>query len=338
MGVTPWPANFNAQAVSDAYRFITAHCDIVSHHFDEGVPYDEAYNGLPMPDSLRNNVQFRKANTGAGKTILLSVAALNLSRHEKAGYYLPALHSDSIVNYWTQLPVNDTRVITAYVNYTSYLINALQPSFVNYGVESNDINWDPVKFDQYKDFLSKVYSRLKAAYPALPFFVSFMVNENPLAIQYADQLLDYTDYITLSAYPYTNASSTANGNTDPGLFPADYFTRFIDLAPSKPWAFAETGYIAQDLVIPAYNLAKKGTDDWQRSYLDIICGLCNDRKARFLIWFCYQDYDAGDNLLKQLGLYQDLFGLWQDTGLEDENGRQRPSYGLWLQWMNKIKQ
>src|SRR5438046_946534 len=71
MGVTPWPATFTPPAVSDAYRFINEHCDIVSHHFDEGIPYDEAYKGMPMPDSLRNNVQFRKASTVAGKTILL---------------------------------------------------------------------------------------------------------------------------------------------------------------------------------------------------------------------------------------------------------------------------
>jgi hypothetical protein len=165
-----------------------------------------------------------------------------------------------------------------------------------------------------------------------------MVNEDARAIQYATQLLDYTDYITLSAYPYVVAGSTANGNTDPALFPANYFTRFIDLAPSKPWAFAETGYIAEDLNIPAYNLNRKGTTEWQKSYLELICRLCNERKAQFLIWFCHKDYDAGNEVLRQMGLYQDLFGFWEDTGLEDENGRQRPAYDLWLQWMKRKKQ
>jgi hypothetical protein len=334
MGVTPWPANFTVEAVGDAYRFINDHCDMISHHFDEGIPYEEAYRGLSMPDSLRNAVQFRKANTASGKTILLSVAALNLTRHEKADYYNLAKQKDSIVNYWKQLPVNDTKVITAYIQYISYLVDALQPSFVNFGVESNDFNWDPVKFVQYKDFISKVYPALKAKYSAIPFFVSFMVNDSPLALQYATQLLNYTDYITLSAYPYSQLIAT-NKNSDPKLLPADYFTRFIELAPEKPWGFAETGYVAEDLVIPAFNLNGKGNETWQKDYLDLICGLCNDKKARFLVWFCYKDYDASSELLKSLGLYTDLFGLWEDTGVVDENGKLRPAFDLWVKWMSK---
>lgn len=337
MAVTPWPADFTPEAVENAYQFINEHCDMVSHHFDEGIPYEEAYHNLPWPQQLQNDVAYRKAQTAPGKKVFLSVAALNILRHEKADYYTHPDNSisDSIKSYWKQLPFNDDKVVTAYVRYISYLIDQLQPQLVNYGVESNDVHWDAAQFALYKDFLSKVFAQLKAKYPQLPFFISFMVNEDPLALSYASQLLSYTDYISLSAYPYTSASSTADGNTDPQKLPADYFTRFLDLAPSKPWGFAETGYIAQDLIIPSLSLNKKGTTQWQNNYLELICRLCNSRKAKFLIWFCYADYDAGCSRLKSLGQYNDLFGLWQDTGLIDENNTERSSYQLWLQWMNK---
>lgn len=335
MAVTPWPADFTQQAVDDAYKFINQHCDMVSHHFDEGIPYEEAYKNLPWPQQLQNDVAFRKSKT-TDKKIFLSVAALNLTRHEKADYYSkPENISDSIKNYWKQVSFNDDKVVTAYVRYVSYLIDQLNPQFVNYGVESNDVDWDKNQFALYKDFLSKVFSQLKTKYPQLPFFVSFMVNEDPLALSYASQLLSCSDFISLSAYPYTSASTTADGNTDPKKFPANYFTRFLDLAPSKPWGFAETGFIAQNLNIPSFSLNKNGNPQWQKDYLDLICQLCNSRKAKFLIWFCYADYDAGSNRLKSLGLYNDLFGLWQDIGLKDENNVERPSYQLWLQWMNK---
>jgi hypothetical protein len=36
-----------------AYNFINQHCDIVSHHFDDGIPYDEAYKQQPMPTALQ---------------------------------------------------------------------------------------------------------------------------------------------------------------------------------------------------------------------------------------------------------------------------------------------
>lgn len=335
MAVTPWPADFTPAAVDDAYSFIDQHCDMVSHHFDEGIPYEEAYNNLPWPQQLRDDVAYRKMKT-SNKKVFLSVAALNLTRHEKADYYQQATNiSDSIKNYWKQLPFNDDKMVTAYVRYVSYLIDQLHPQFVNYGVESNDVHWDITQFGLYKEFLSKVFLQLKTKYPQLPFFVSFMVNEDPIALSLSSQLLPYSDYVSLSAYPYAAASSTLDGNTDPKRFPSDFFTRFLNLAPDKPWGFAETGYIAQDLDIPAYSLHRQGTTQWQKDYLDLICQLCNSRKAKFLIWFCYADYDAGCERLKSLGLYQDLFGMWKDIGLKDENTIERPAYQLWLQWMKR---
>ena len=338
MGTTPWPADFTISEVDTAYNFINNHCDIVSHHFDDGIPYDEAFHNQPMPQAFQQEVQTRKTKTSAGKKIFLSVAALNLTRKEKAEYYRDAAVTDSIKNYWKQLAFNDARVIAAYVNYISWLIDQFQPSFVNYGVESNLALWDATQFNLYKDFLSRVYAQLKTKYSSLPFFISFMVDESAEGFSYASQLLPYTDFIGLSAYPYVTVSSSAGGNTDPHIFPLNYFERFINLDPVKPLAFAETGYIAENLLIPSFNLNKQGTESWQKDYLEMICNLCNDHHAKLLIWFCSKDYDAGDDRLRSLGLYEDLFGLWEDTGLKDETGRERGAYENWLQWMARKKE
>ena len=337
MGVTPWPADFTAQEVDNAYSFINDHCDIVSYHFDDGVPYDEALQNNPFPSKFLQEAQTRKTKTFPGKKIFLSVAALNLSRSEKADYYDSNNVPDSIKNYWKKLPFDDSKVVKAYINYISWLIDTFNPVYVNYGVESNLETWNPPQFILYKNFLSQVYIQLKTKYPAIPFFISFMVTETASGYNYASQLLPYTDFIGLSAYPYVIVSSSANGNTDPANFPADYFTKFINLDSSKPIAFAETGYIAQDLVIPAISLNKQGTEKWQKDYLELICKLCNQQRAKLLIWFCHKDYDAGIATLKSAGLYQYLFDFWRDTGLEDETGRERPSYQSWLTWVNKKK-
>jgi hypothetical protein len=337
MGVTPWPADFTEQEVNNSYDFINSHCDIVSHHFDDGIPYEEAFANLPMPQRFQQEVQTRKIKITAGKKIFLSVSALNLSRKEKADYYSNVIITDSIKNYWKQLPVNHSKIVTAYINYISRLIDEFQPIYVNYGVESNNGLWNPVEFALYKDFISKVYGQLKIKYPNTPFFISFIVDETTAGYNYASQLIPYSDFVGLSAYPYVTVSSSATGNTNPKNFPPDYFTKFINLAPSKPLAFAETGYIAENLVIPSFNLNKQGNDAWQKDYLEIICKLCNERKAKLLIWFCHKDYDAGDNTLRNLGLYTDLFAFWEDTGLKDETGRERPAYQSWVQWMQRKK-
>ena len=339
MGTTPWPADFTETEVNNSYDFINNNCDIVSHHFDDGIPYQEAYLNQPMPVVFQDEVVFRKRKTAPGKKILLSIAPLNLSRHEKAEYYKESAIgiTDSIKNNWKLLAFNDPKIVLAYINYCSYLIDQFQPDYVNYGVESNADNWDTGQFNAYKIFLSQVYTKLKQKYPSIPFFVSFMVYEKPSALSFASELLLYSDFIGLSAYPYTSVSSSANGNTDPANFPSDYFTRFIDLDLSKPFVFAETGYISEDLIVPSFNLNKIGNADWQQAYLEKICTLANQRKAKFIIWFCHKDYDAGNLTLKSLNLYQDLFSLWEDTGLIDESGKERPALQSWKSWMRLNK-
>jgi hypothetical protein len=184
-----------------------------------------------------------------------------------------------------------------------------------------------------------VYPQLKTKYPGIPFFISFMVDESVQGYNNAVQLAQYSDFLGLSAYPYIVASSASGGNTDPQNIPADYFTRFINIAPAKPMAFAETGYIAQDLSIPAYSLNRQGNTAWQKAYLEKVLQLCNEKKAKLFIWFCPKDYDK---LLitfqNQGGVSQadlDLMSLWRDTGLLDENDVKRPAYETWLSWMSK---
>ncbi len=334
MGVTPWPADFTIDEINNAYNFINNHCDIVSHHFDDGIPYEEIFKQIEMPVALQEDVQRRKSKTANGKKIFLSVSALNLTRKEKADYHLESRIADSIKNYWRQLPVNDPKIIAVYVSYISFLIDQFQPTYVNYGVESNVLLWNPSSFNLYKDFLSNVYPQLKSKYPSIPFFISFIVDESSEGYSNAVQLLPFTDFIGLSAYPYITVSSSANGNTDPKLFPANYFEKFINLAPNKPMAFAETGYIAENLILPSYSLNKQGNENWQKDYLEMICQLCNKYQAKFLIWFCNKDYDAGNATLRTLGLYQDIFSFWEDTGLKSESGIERPAYQSWLKWIS----
>lgn len=334
MGVTPWPADFTTAELDTAYAFVNQHCDMVSQHFDDGIPYEEAFNNLPMPAALQDEVNTKKLKTSATKKIFLSVAALNLTRREKAGYHSKSTMPQSIKDSWTARAVNDPAVIAAYVKYVSWLADNLQPSFINFGVESNSLLFDPAEFLRYKDFIGQVYAALKTKYTGIPLMVSFMVDESAAGFSNAQQLLPYTDYIALSAYPYVTISSSNSGNTDPALFPVNYFERFINMA-NKPWGFSETGYTAENLIVPSYSLNKQGTSAWQRDYLSMVCKLADNYKAKFLVWFCSKDYDAGNATLQSLGLYQDLFALWQDTGLKDQSGSARPAYQTWEEWFKK---
>lgn len=336
MGVTPWPGNFNFADLDIAYNFINNHCDMVSHHFDEGIPYEEAFYSQTMPLALQQQVEYRNIKTNNNKKVLLSVSALNLDRNQRADYYNTSTVSTTIQQQWMAKEFNDATVITAYINYMNYLIAGFQPDYINFGVESNVESFDAAEFLKYKDFLSQVYTSLKNSHPTIPIFISFIADNSTQGFQNATQLLPYTDYIGISAYPFTTINGSLTGETNPNTITANYFEKYINMA-NKPFCFAETAYIAEDLVVPFYGLDKQGTQEWQKAYLQKVLDLCQNYNAEFLIWFCSKDYDEGNLYLQQQGQYFDLLAIWQDTGLIDENGNQRLSYGLWENWFIKTK-
>lgn len=153
--------------------------------------------------------------------------------------------------------------------------------YVNFGVESNAASWNAARFSLYKNFIGQVYTQLKNKYAAIPFFVSFIVDETSDGYNYAAHLTASTDFIGLSAYPYITVSSSANGNTDPKNFPANYFEKFTSLAPQKPLVIAETGYIAENLNIAAYNLNRQGNAGWQRDYLEKCSASATTKKQKY---------------------------------------------------------
>ena len=208
----------------------------------------------------------------------------------------------------------------------------LDAGYINFGVESNSKDWKPEAFADYKIFIEKVYQGLKTRFPDIPLFVSFMVAMEPAYLENARQLEPYTDLITISAYPYSYIGSPVYGSTSPKLIPEGLFPSFADINPGKPFAVAETGYIAQDLDLSMMH--KKGTEQWQADYIDYLFEFCRQRKAKFIIWFCAYDYDAAVNTFKALGLSQELVLLWKDTGFYDEKQRGRLSLLSWKKWFN----
>lgn len=329
LGVTPWPPDFTKKGYDLAYDFIDEHCDLVSHHFDDGIPWNEAYYGLPMPKKFQEDLDRRKQKTPTGKKILLSVAPLKISRKEKAGYY-SSPDPSSPVSEWEKKNFRDSTVIQAYVNFIAQLILELKADYINYGVESNSREWSENDFDDYRFFLSQVYLKLKGLYPNKPFFISFMVSPEKKFLETAKLLESYTDWITLSAYPYTYIGSVVHGSSSPDLIPDDLFPSYRNINSSKPFAFAETGYIAEDLEMNG--VSKEGNAQWQEDYLQYLFKFCQKNEAEFIVWFCAYDYDDAVNTFGAIGYTDQLAMLWKDTGLFDEKLIPRPSLQTWEAW------
>lgn len=335
MAVTPWPHDFTKDGVNQAYDFIANHCDAVSHHFDDGIPWQEAWDGTAWPAELEKRLNERADKTPAGKKVLLSVAALTFSRHEKAGYFQGKNAQDKGVD-WLAKPFDDSMVVAAYCNFITRLADKLHADFINFGVESNSKDWDSTKLKAYRIFLTEVYKKLKAGRPGTPMFISVMVQEEDGFRNNAKYLSGIGDWTGLSFYPYSSIGSTTLGNTDPALINPKLMDDYTGMA-NRPWCFAETGYIAQDLHLPQTGISKRGTPEWQEKYLNMILDKARNSDCKLLVWFCHRDYDAGARTMAALGAWSEFFGLWQDTGFEDENGYKRLSWKLWDNWYRRSK-
>lgn len=336
MAVTPWPPDFTKIGQQKAYDFINSKCDMVCFHFDEGLPWNEALNGLPWPSDVQKNIN-DKLNGNKDRKVFLSIAPLAISRKDKANYWGDSV-STSVKESWSLKAFDDTLVSTAYFNFCSRLIDTFQPIYLNYAVEANSKDWTPEEFLKFLIFLERVHKNLKNKYPQLPAFASYMCGLEDAFLKNAKRINQFSDYVALSSYAYSAISSANYGSTEVINLPQNWYSKFRDIAPSKPFAIAETGYIAEDLIIPEYGVTKKGDPKWQADFIQHLFATCNDYDAEFVNYFCAYDYDNAYSTMQALGLATPLFKLWKDIGLYDGNGMKRPSLAVWEKWYAAQKQ
>lgn len=233
---------------------------------------------------------------------------------------------------WKDKDFDDPDVITAYVNYCQYMIDAFDPDYMCYGVEVNiDFTSEEEDFAQFLALIEQAYDTLKVTNPDLPLFLSFHINTyaaNPSdQKKVIEQLLPYSDWMAVSTYPYT-----LSDKADPEVIPGNWFSQMADLAAHKPFAVAENGYAAHSLVMKQYNVSIKAKELWQASYVQFLLEEANALDARFVVWFCSRDYDAIWEVKEDLG-FDELFKMWKDTGLLDEKAIPRTGLQVWDDWL-----
>jgi hypothetical protein len=333
MGMTPWPYDFSESAKIKTYRILKQYTDLVAHHLDEGIPWPEALNNKAYHQNVENNIKFRLKNTPKSHKIFLAVTPISISRNSLAGYWGENT-SMPLTGKWKGKDFDDKMVIKAYLNFCNNLIKRFKPDYFAYGIEVNLLaKNDSKKYHKFETMAKSVYRNLKKNHPKLPIFVTFKVEEfledektQKTAIK---RLLPYTDYIAISSYPYSISN-------DPQKLPKNLFSELHELAPDKPFAVAETGFIAEDLHISDYNIFIKGTETWQANYVNFLLLEASKLKAQFVVWFVSRDYDLGWIKLKNMGV-SELFKVWRDTGLLDGKGKKRKALKIWNKWLQRKK-
>lgn len=328
MSMTPWPYDITPGAVQDTYNFLSEHVEVVTHHFDNGVPWTETIYGLPFPSGVQNEIDFRTAQL-PGKPIYLALSAMNIDRSGLAPYW-GTEPNQPLPPWLANKKFNHSTIVNGYLNYCIRMIDAFNPSYVCFGAESNVLQkQNPSAFADYVSMISQIYPWLKQRFPSIPIFLSFHIEtllENPAARLPAIQsLLPYSDWMGVSTYPYI-------AEPNPDLLPIEWFSVMRDLAPTKPFAVAETGFIAEDYQVNGVTVVP-GNEFWQAAYVARLLSQCSELDAKLVNWFVPRDFDAMYAYLESINMpgYEKL-RLFRDTGLLAGDGSPRVALGYWDTW------
>lgn len=336
MGFTPFPYKISMDAINYTYSHIGEDADLILQHFDNGVPWVEALSGAEYSQNIRDDWNLRRSMTPADHQVYVSTTPINFLRTGLAAYRgekddmpLPAPFD----SYGFDHP----DVLRAYLRYCEDLIAYFEPDTFIFSIEANLLmKLRPELWESYMTLHRAVYTALKASHPDLPLVASVTgidLLEGYTDANHEDQmraladLVDYTDILGLSVYPYMTAYMT---NALPEAM-------FDDLAAltDKPLAITETGYPAQSFGINiegGQRLEFDSDSTKQERYIQLMLNEAQQHEFRFVINFVLRDYDA---LWQQIGANEDLTIAWRDTGLYDEDGGERPALAVWREWLGK---
>lgn len=337
MGFTPWPYDATQAAVDDVNQRIQDNGDIIDHHVMVGVPWEEALQGLPYHPNVEADLAARVQMVQPGKEVFLAIDSLSGIRDAMAGNWGENFNEPRPPP-WDSRGFADAEVATAYVNFALDLIARFDPLYFNYGTEISELMLnDPAAFDDYVAFAQAVYTGIKAQHPNLPVMVSIAF-KSPGSTEMAtiaagfERIRDYVDIVGVSVYPYIFYNHEDKGNPD--NMPTDWLSQVEVLARGKPVAITETGWIAEDLVIPSFGVNVPSTEAFQQIYASRLLAEADALNAAFVIWWSIVDFDA---LWNGLLLQDPVASIWRDIGLYDEGLRARPAASEWQSWLARSR-
>ena len=86
MGFTTWPYAATEEAVEDVYAKVHNHGDLIAFHFDEGVPWPEAYAGTAYATAYEAKLEDMAGHVETGDTVYVGVAPFHGGRDGLALY------------------------------------------------------------------------------------------------------------------------------------------------------------------------------------------------------------------------------------------------------------
>ena len=330
MGMTNWPYAGTLAAVQNTQALVEAHTDVYGVWLDNGVPWSAALSDVAYPQTVLTKLDELSREFPANHQRYVSVGLLDVSRSTLATDWDGAARTGS----FHEVGLGDAIVYTAYLNWLTLVIERVRPDWLNFAVEFSDLAHNsPESWSDGAQLLCSIYAELKSRYPELNLFFSVALKhpDSSLTGVLETVLPDVelcTDFAAASTYGFVFYGHLNAG--DPENLPENWLSQITDLIPNKPVVVAETGWIAESLMVDMWNIAVEGTADFQRRYMELLLSESTALQAELVTWWCIVDFDS----LWATRLDSDpLASIWRDTGLYDAELNPRPALEVWDSWL-----
>jgi len=342
MGFTYQPYDWNDEAFDRTFEYLRQHGDMVTLFHDVGIPWDEAFAGEPLPAGLEEELQRQQKGAAEFTNVVVMLSVLGPDRVSLC----QSIDDTGTVprsGEWADRTFDDGEVITAYLNHARDLIGRFNPKYFAYVAEIDAAFTDPddERFQKLLTFSRTVHTTLKQEFPRLVVFAEFNLNGAAYMAErrdVIDAMLPFTDLYAVSTYADHN---DAVGG-DATKLPPDWFTQVRKIAPSKPFAVLESGFIASPFMHPTIGVPIKGRKDRllipggpksQALFTVKLLQAANDLDAEFINLWAVRDLDQlFDRFAPDSELNDPMLRTAQDRGLYDETGKPRPALKVWDAW------
>ena len=342
MGFTYQPYDWSEEAFAQTLEYLKRHGDLITLFHDVGIPWEQALAQSPLPSALEQELRRQQAAAVDFQNVAVMLSILGPDRVSLCRT-IDQTGSVERSGPWKDRSFDDERVITAYLNHARDLIERFDPTYFGYvaEVDSAFVDVEDERFQRLLGFSKIVYRTLKQEYPSLLVFAEFNLSDDAYMAarqDVIDAMLPWSDLYAVSTYA-DHADGVAGDAT---RLPEDWFSRSRKIAPSKPLAVMETGFIASPFMHPDLGIRIDGREDRllipggprsQALFMVKLLQGAHESNAEFVNLWAVRDLDRlFDRFAPESELSDPMLGTAQDRGLYDENGVARQSLEIWEAW------
>ena len=176
---------------------------------DHNIPWESWINGAELPLNFTNTVKDKMNRKPSGSKLLLSISFLNSGRSD--------IMEDFNGNKPSYSSLSDSVIEEAYFKHVSYLVDELDPAYLVYSIESNDLFLKtPSLWEGFRMLMDNIGDRLKSKYPNLPMAESITLHNwyqsstDPDYLAEIEKIANGRDFAAISFYPFFKGLHSKN--------------------------------------------------------------------------------------------------------------------------------